>query len=75
MVLNGLWADSEVKEAFDNLEMETYGDDDNDEVDVDSPPDDEDTFEAYEDVDDELDELYADDDEVDIESPPDDVDA
>ena len=76
MVLNGLWADSEVQEAFDNLEMETYGDDEDDEVDVDSPPnDDEDTFEGYEDVDDEIDELYADDDEEDVESPSDDIDA
>ena len=71
MVLNGLWADSEVKEAFDNLEMETYGDDDNDDdddddddEDEDSPPDNEDTFEGYEDIDDEIDELY-DDQEID----------
>ena len=56
MVLNGLWADAEVKEAFESLDQEDFEEEDEE-------PDmgDVDDIEAFDDDDDE--ELYDDDDE------------
>lgn len=63
MVLNGLWADAEVKEAFESLDEEDFAD----EEEPDMGEMDED-IEAFEDEDDELfdddEELYDDDEEL-----------
>tara|TARA_B100002049_G_scaffold236810_1_gene224685 strand:- start:6081 stop:6509 length:429 start_codon:yes stop_codon:yes gene_type:complete len=63
MVLNGLWADAEVKEAFESLDDEDF-----EEEDEEPDMDDVDDIEAFDDDDEELyddddEELYDDDDE------------
>ena len=57
MVLNGLWADAEVKEAFESLDEETYEEDDEEAPDMDEFDDEIESFEE----DDE--ELYDDEDD------------
>jgi hypothetical protein len=61
MVLNGLWADAEVKEAFESLDEETYEEDDEEAPDMDEFDDE---IESFEDDDEEL---YDDEDEDDDE--------
>ncbi len=51
MVLNGLWADAEVKEAFESLDEETYEEDDDEAPDMDEFDDE---IESFEDDDEEL---------------------
>tara|TARA_B100001971_G_scaffold215044_1_gene256724 strand:+ start:2482 stop:2901 length:420 start_codon:yes stop_codon:yes gene_type:complete len=62
MVLNGLWADAEVKEAFESLDEEDFEDEEPDMGEMD------DEIEAFEEMDDELfdddEELYDDDEEL-----------
>jgi len=68
MILNGLWADAEVKEAFESLDEEEDEDDDDIDLDDDDDEDDEDD-EEIEDFTDANDEDYEDftDDEPDME--------
>jgi len=60
MVLNGLWADAEVKEAFESLDEETYEEDDDEAPDMDEFDDE---IESFEDDDEELYDDDEDDDE------------
>ena len=65
MVLNGLWADAEVKEAFESLDEEDFADEEEPDM---GEMDMGDDIEAFEDEDDELfdddEELYDDDEEL-----------
>jgi hypothetical protein len=62
MVLNGLWADAEVKEAFESLDEENYEEDDDEAPDMDEFDDE---IESFEDGDDD-EELYDDDDDEEL---------
>ena len=60
MVLNGLWADAEVKEAFETLDEEEYENDDLEEFDDDDDDDDDDAPDMDEPFDDIDEEFYDD---------------